>query len=117
MRRRNPKVARRGRWRGRGFAVAIEDPLCAWRRGADVEADRRHLPRLFAGHPDRQRPAAQDRFEKSRQWRRPGLDHRSEEHTSELQSLMRISYAVFCLQQKKLTKHYDTLHYTSAESR
>src|SRR3546814_6436523 len=27
--------------------------------------------------------------------------HRSEEHTSELQSLMRISYAVFCLQQKK----------------
>src|SRR3546814_4130285 len=28
---------------------------------------------------------------------------RSEEHTSELQSLMRISYAVFCLQKKKLT--------------
>src|SRR3546814_1343412 len=31
---------------------------------------------------------------------------RSEEHTSELQSLMRISYAVFCL--KKKTKHYNT---------
>src|SRR3546814_10172931 len=30
--------------------------------------------------------------------------HRSEEHTSELQSLMRISYAVFCL--KKKTNHY-----------
>src|SRR3546814_2881019 len=30
--------------------------------------------------------------------------HRSEEHTSELQSLMRISYAVFCLKKKK-TKH------------
>src|SRR3546814_2145908 len=28
------------------------------------------------------------------------VDDRSEEHTSELQSLMRISYAVFCLQQK-----------------
>src|SRR3546814_1225056 len=28
------------------------------------------------------------------------LGHRSEEHTSELQSLMRISYAVFCLQKK-----------------
>src|SRR3546814_10623166 len=28
-------------------------------------------------------------------------DPRSEEHTSELQSLMRISYAVFCLQKKK----------------
>src|SRR3546814_9711079 len=34
--------------------------------------------------------------------RRPGGQrrHRSEEHTSELQSLMRISYAVFCLQKK-----------------
>src|SRR3546814_1169501 len=29
---------------------------------------------------------------------------RSEEHTSELQSLMRISYAVFCLKKKKKTK-------------
>src|SRR3546814_2582795 len=31
---------------------------------------------------------------------------RSEEHTSELQSLMRISYAVFCLKKKKTTKKY-----------
>src|SRR3546814_9661261 len=30
---------------------------------------------------------------------------RSEEHTSELQSLMRISYAVFCLKKKKQSKH------------
>src|SRR3546814_6613954 len=30
---------------------------------------------------------------------------RSEEHTSELQSLMRISYAVFCLKKKTSTKH------------
>src|SRR3546814_3108340 len=30
---------------------------------------------------------------------------RSEEHTSELQSLMRISYAVFCLKKKKRTTH------------
>src|SRR3546814_9932054 len=30
---------------------------------------------------------------------------RSEEHTSELQSLMRISYAVFCLKKKKSTIH------------
>src|SRR3546814_9477427 len=29
------------------------------------------------------------------------LQHRSEEHTSELQSLMRISYAVFCLKKKR----------------
>src|SRR3546814_8616882 len=31
----------------------------------------------------------------------PGVGSRSEEHTSELQSLMRISYAVFCLKKKK----------------
>src|SRR3546814_1536409 len=31
---------------------------------------------------------------------------RSEEHTSELQSLMRISYAVFCLNKKKKTQEY-----------
>src|SRR3546814_6940972 len=30
------------------------------------------------------------------------MDDRSEEHTSELQSLMRISYAVFCLKKKKI---------------
>src|SRR3546814_9638053 len=32
----------------------------------------------------------------------PGGSARSEEHTSELQSLMRISYAVFCLKKKKI---------------
>src|SRR3546814_6128592 len=37
--------------------------------------------------------------------------YRSEEHTSELQSLMRISYAVFCLKQKKnIINYYPTTH-------
>src|SRR3546814_5143830 len=36
-----------------------------------------------------------------RLWRLPTARDRSEEHTSELQSLMRISYAVFCLKKKK----------------
>src|SRR3546814_7737949 len=35
---------------------------------------------------------------------------RSEEHTSELQSLMRISYAVFCLQKNKKQLSYHTTH-------
>src|SRR3546814_9349008 len=35
------------------------------------------------------------------------FDLRSEEHTSELQSLMRISYAVFCLKKKKQLKTND----------
>src|SRR3546814_10899463 len=34
-----------------------------------------------------------------------GEHRRSEEHTSELQSLMRISYAVFCLKKKNTTSH------------
>src|SRR3546814_10393501 len=50
----------------------------------------------------------------------PYLDRvsaRSEEHTSELQSLMRISYAVFCLKQKQPqipphTKPYINIHNT-----
>src|SRR3546814_7823023 len=40
-----------------------------------------------------------------RQWRKSGrMPPRSEEHTSELQSLMRISYAVFCLTTKNTHK-------------
>src|SRR3546814_7419465 len=38
------------------------------------------------------------------------FEQRSEEHTSELQSLMRISYAVFCLKKKKYTK-MTQIHY------
>src|SRR3546814_6229718 len=37
--------------------------------------------------------------------------HRSEEHTSELQSLMRISYAVFCLKNKQINnEHFYNKH-------
>src|SRR3546814_10177905 len=38
-------------------------------------------------------------------------DHRSEEHTSELQSLMRISYAVFCLKKNKTSNRNRTPHH------
>src|SRR3546814_3244545 len=69
-------------------------------------------PRLGAASPRQQRP---DRLERGRGHRPEQLDQmgaapdaaqafldlRSEEHTSELQSLMRISYAVFCLKKKK----------------
>src|SRR3546814_2620144 len=40
------------------------------------------------------------------------LFKRSEEHTSELQSLMRISYAVFCLKKKKTICKATTINYT-----
>src|SRR3546814_4459862 len=64
-------------------------------------ADRAGLQRLPA------RPAATRRGGHRRHVRDaggaadPGRAPRSEEHTSELQSLMRISYAVFCLKKKK----------------
>src|SRR3546814_6132040 len=41
---------------------------------------------------------------------RRGSAERSEEHTSELQSLMRISYAVFCLTKKKTHKNIPPTH-------
>src|SRR3546814_6566514 len=45
--------------------------------------------------------------------RRRGVRRRSEEHTSELQSLMRISYAVFCLKKKK--QHEKTVKTTESQ--
>src|SRR3546814_8236510 len=39
-------------------------------------------------------------------------EQRSEEHTSELQSLMRISYAVFCLKKKNKNKYNTTQYLT-----
>src|SRR3546814_7704449 len=41
-----------------------------------------------------------------------GAPLRSEEHTSELQSLMRISYAVFCLKKKTHTKKQEKHHHS-----
>src|SRR3546814_2897032 len=56
---------------------------------------------------DRTRP---DRGGRTRPHRRRWRVGRSEEHTSELQSLMRLSYAVFCLKKKKTRiAMYDTV--------
>src|SRR3546814_3848818 len=63
-----------------------------------------HAGRLLRRHVDRTRPAGGpcDRGRAAcRDEPFPGDKPRSEEHTSELQSLMRISYAVFCLKKKK----------------
>src|SRR3546814_2822384 len=50
----------------------------------------------------RRNPQAEKRSRLARQPLHEGtVEYRSEEHTSELQSLMRISYAVFCLKKKK----------------
>src|SRR3546814_1239802 len=69
-----------------------EQGIGARSRGADIVD--RALPRIIFG-PGALPLAAP--FEDLR-------DARSEEHTSELQSLMRISYAVFCLKKQKTSK-------------
>src|SRR3546814_1050637 len=62
---------------------------------------RHHCPptRRAAPHPSRRRRPNRHRAHRTRRHHR--RQFRSEEHTSELQSLMRISYAVFCLKKKK----------------
>src|SRR3546814_7902189 len=60
----------------------------------------------LAARPDPQCPPAQAALAPGRRspgFHQAGERQRSEEHTSELQSLMRISYAVFCLKKTKPT--------------
>src|SRR3546814_15818201 len=77
---------------------------------SDDARERLDHPEPVAGRPGDQQAAvvgAEIQGGKNRR-NRPGL-RRSEEHTSELQSLMRISYAVFCLKKKKKS-HQRRLH-------
>src|SRR3546814_6823224 len=60
--------------------------------GAGIPRPRRPLPAVVVGRGRRLRGGGGVAL--------PDLPLRSEEHTSELQSLMRISYAVFCLKKK-----------------
>ena len=50
-RRRIAQAAGRGRHADRGVGVGNENPLCDARHHADLEGDRRHVPRLHARHP------------------------------------------------------------------
>src|SRR3546814_6722424 len=80
-------------------------PLPSPSSSAPMKALLRHCLRVGIGTPRRRstvnstEPATRKRM-------------RSEEHTSELQSLMRISYAVFCLKKKRTTDRHrlTTLH-------
>src|SRR3546814_9161260 len=66
---------------------------------------------------DADAPALRQCFERVQGGKFPGrlrrnvraICRRSEEHTSELQSLMRISYAVFCLKKKKNKKNTNSM--------
>src|SRR3546814_7638438 len=95
-----PRLRRRGRRFRRG--------LRGWRYldQAAGQPLRREVPRTHGGIQVFLVLEAQRAMEVRRQF---ADAQRSEEHTSELQSLMRISYAVFCLK-KKTNQHYPTSH-------
>src|SRR3546814_6816821 len=92
-------AGRREQRRRRRFLQAVAERAVLLRHDG-VAVDRRRLLRQFVrgiGAAERQ-----------------DIGRRSEEHTSELQSLMRISYAVFCLKKKKHKKHNnDVVQLTS----
>src|SRR3546814_5550780 len=83
----------------------------SWRNARRAHAPRQEDGRGHAAFPAR----ARDREDLSRSLGRSRggrrFPERSEEHTSELQSLMRISYAVFCLKKQNIS--YNTTSYKS----
>src|SRR3546814_3485072 len=87
------------RWHDVAHGRADHPPGTRLRRGGDGRAHRTELPR---GRPRHQAQRLARAPDPSTGPAEP-LD-RSEEHTSELQSLMRISYAVVCLKKKKPMK-------------
>src|SRR3546814_7865559 len=89
----------RSPWRSPKHAATLRQGARAGKRGRGS----RRLPAGMRARRGRHRRAA---------GRPGGRDRRSEEHTSELQSLMRISYAVFCLKKKnENTKSKKHAHY------
>src|SRR3546814_1166116 len=86
------------RWRARSDIAAGCRKGCwgsRWGRGVLPNGNRTSI-----GFPDRALRGGADRQRQPAPQGRSRDDGRSEEHTSELQSLMRSSYAVFCLKKK-----------------
>src|SRR3546814_5429059 len=90
-----------------GVSAPLRDPSLRWGDGSVLLCRKLRQDRLIPLH------RWEFRETMPRAGLRPGQHlacitlHRSEEHTSELQSLMRISYAVFCLK-KKNNRKYNT---------
>src|SRR3546814_1559073 len=92
-----------------------------WKEGAvigdqqqDEAANDQDCPLCFSHEsPLTQFAPLPDHAANNEEWLLSGINclMRSEEHTSELQSLMRISYAVFCLKKKKYIKKMKSKRY------
>src|SRR3546814_5423900 len=81
--------------------ISVFMELCAFLTGNGVSSGCRNLRIFFFEGVVEERAIVPDLL-KLRDDFLTTVDGRSEEHTSELQSLMRISYAVFCLKQKTI---------------
>src|SRR3546814_5592781 len=97
----------RSRWNGRRpprlGLISMNFPRQIIARAAQQSVDRHLQMRGAIGVPDRIEHAQSLAHQ----------DQRSEEHTSELQSLMRISYAVFCLKKTQATNIYRQTSYST----
>src|SRR3546814_9854952 len=95
------RIRLRRRWRIARASLAVRFPSpvirCAWRKKATTLCRQRRRGMLPGGKIAAEAAPARATTENSVP--APAAD-RSEEHTSELQSLMRISYAVFCLKKQ-----------------
>src|SRR3546814_1865594 len=99
------KTARRGTFH-RVYARASRPPDHSEKAGVGLRSGAYSVRRGWVlGEPRRERSG--DRVGGARAGQGGGGGARSEEHTSELQSLMRISYAVFCLKKKQSEQRQD----------
>src|SRR3546814_4106036 len=85
---RDPEADGQGVGRKRDVLISVFPGKRIWRAAVDGSREQ-HAKRSVGGR------------RQGRKADRRGRHHRSEEHTSELQALMRTSYAVFCLKKKK----------------
>src|SRR3546814_7297477 len=90
--------------KGKTMSLALPNKLHAAMKAYVMEGAK--LTRAFAANQDRRRQASYFPYNPISRLRKflltGDIQPRSEEHTSELQSLMRISYAVFCLKKKNI---------------
>src|SRR3546814_2545509 len=93
-----------------------EAPRCELAVIGRARGDRQDPVELRGVRPRRHQIARLARTAGGKKHERGGavVERRSEEHTSELQSLMRISYAVFCLKKKK-TKQQNLQEYHTTQ--
>src|SRR3546814_2889235 len=94
------------------------DDLARQQGGQRLEIERKHAPQKIGAEPQKEAGARASMVfghgAAGRSGRGPEQPDpsRSEEHTSELQSLMRISYAVFCLKKKNINKTINNISKT-----